>query len=502
MAGLTEFKHPKGLFTVLYPSGWDISDNDVMTAFVAPSGPETIQPTSLNIAIVPMDSPLSLEEISMKAVAEIQQMPQFRIVTNQSTTISGFPAKMMQYYADIPQFGERAVFFQSILLSPQGYLITTTFSGLESDLKKYGPNILKCIESLSLSDTEIALPIEFLYLVLHRNTQLGFELKAPMTWAVSDVTETFENPRLLSATELKYCWKQSKKDVFLEGLVVVENVHNSTTTEKYFQQHEKERTKELSLPNVKLHPYTINKVVNIGSAQGRYLMYLDPITQQKTWRLMTVKDSKAFVLSFFSTAPIDDNREHPMIVRILESFRFVSSNEPTPSPSTIFYEHLLLNFGLTFDQQQTLPTEHMAAVLSLAYVTPGAMMDPNSLIMINLFAAKLPKPDMTLVEFSEQTTANLKKELSGAIGMTADFKTVYSKDCKLGDSPAIEVALEASIEGTPFKLTRRVAVRGDKAFTVTLEGRSVDLSDSVTADATKLIDTFYFFTPSRYDATL
>eukprot|EP01102_Stenamoeba_stenopodia_P014674 TRINITY_DN489_c0_g1_i1.p1 TRINITY_DN489_c0_g1~~TRINITY_DN489_c0_g1_i1.p1 ORF type:complete len:500 (+),score=137.46 TRINITY_DN489_c0_g1_i1:249-1748(+) len=498
MAGLSEFQHSKGLFSISYPTGWEVVENDVVTSFTAPVAADTLQPTSMNVAIVPMEGQLSLEEIAAKAVAEIQYMPQFKIISNKNATISGHPAKLLQYYADIPQFGEKAAFFQSILMSPQGYLVTTTFSGLESSLKNYGQFIFKCIESLTLSNVEISLPIEFLYLVLHRNENLGFELKAPMTWAVTDITNNFENSRLLSATELKYCWKQTKGDVLLEGLVVVENVQSNTTLDQYFKEHEKERTKELSLPNVTMNPYTANKTVKLGSVQGRYLMYIDPVTDQKTWRLMTIKDSKAFVLSFFSTAPLDDNREHAMIVRILESFRFVSPNEPTPPASTIFYEHLLLNFGLTFDAQRSPPSEHMAAVLSLAYVPVGTM-DPNGLVLINFFAAKLQQPDISLDEFSDQTTANLKKELFGAMGASADFKIVSTnKNCKLGSSPAIEVAIEANIEGTLFKLTRRVALKEDKAFTVTVEGRSMDLTDRVTTDASKIVDTFYFFSPSQF----
>jgi len=49
---------------------------------------------------------------------------------------------------------------------------------------------------------------------------------------------------------------------------------------------------------------------------------------------------------------------------------------------------------------------------------------------------------------------------------------------------------------------RRVTVKGDKAYTITVEGRAVDLSDRVAAEATKLIDTFHFFPPSQFHVTL
>jgi hypothetical protein len=478
---LSNFKHSKSLFTVKYPTGWAVQENAFVASFSAPNL-YSPQPATFNVAVVPLEQNLPLEEITRKIIGESQVMPNFQLISTEDILISGYPAKLLQYVLNIPQM--RLAFVQAITVTPQGNMCTASFSGIEEDLQQYAGLFKEIFQSLSLEDREVLVPIDSLYLQQYEKD--GFSVLHPITWTVSDVTKEAEaDPRIVSATEMSYEWKQSKALVSLGGLLVVEKLPETIKNlDEYLIQHDWERTKELSHPGVKDTSNRKVEKVKMGGKDGRFIIYLDPITKKKTWRAFTIHNSRVFVLSFFSTGPESDKREAPMITRILDSFQLV--DKPDTPRNTVIYENLLLHFGLSFNPQQSPPTEHPAALLSLTYLPSSR--DPESIVFLNVFAKE--EETASLKEFAEQSLAILRNELPVD---NAAFNVSPTKDITIGGLPGLENVIETVVEHTKFCLTRRVFMKDGVGFTMTIEGRASDITPEISRYFSGVMDSVYFF---------
>lgn len=488
MAGLEDFSHAKGLFSVKYPKGWVIEENQFVASFSCPTsaGP---MPLNFNVAVLPLEQNMPLEEVTRGILSKSQMMPNFTLISTEDLPISGYPGKLLQFaLREMPPFQPFGIaFVQAITITPKGNLCTASFSGLTDDLSQYSKHFKAIFQSLTLHDKEVLIPIDSLYLRRYANEKSGFDVLYPITWAVAELTnETKNDPRIVSATQMTYTWKQSNADVELEALFVVEKQSEKVKTlDDYLLYHDVERTKELSIPGVKTRAHSTNKRVVLGGKEGHFLAYVDPITKRKTWRAFTLHNSKVYVVSFFSTGALDDNREAPMISRMFESFRF---NAKPSTEDLCRYDNLLLNFGFTFDAQQSPPAENPSSVTCLRYLPSNR--DPESMVIFNVFAKE--EEHSPLSEFAQRSLDTLKEELSAE---ATSFSASSPKDATLGGEKAVENTVETTLGGTQVNLRRWVAIRSGTAFTVTVEGRASDIDSKVTNYFQRVLESFEFFSP-------
>jgi len=455
---------------IKYPKEWKVQENEEMGIVIFSEGTSDTAP-SLHITFLPVEQVDSLSQLSDYFLFQLQQMMPDVEVKTWLQPLAKMPGQWAEYTAIIPNMASSVRFLQAWTLK-EGMAYSLTFNSRLEAYSYYRPLIEKCFDSFNF--IAVKKPIDSICLSTYVSQQSEFLLKYPNSWKMSEISN-LASPTI-HGLGFDYTWKSEEQEFKLRLLAVVDELSPAITLDDYVKLHNVQLAKMLCLYENQI-PRTYK--ANLGGHEARLVYYLPWGT--KTIRLLSVRKNKGYALTLTSTAPITEEREIPLFLRLIENFSFLDSLTQAPRPSLICYEHMRVGISVEFPDSYLLK-EGMG--VTAMFIEKDSMARPYATNFNFLINEKSNQP---LEEFVDSITKELENTAS-------EFQLLGRMQTTLSGLPAYQLSYRAKLTdgrmAFDIKCLQRVALTDTMAYVLSFGALTDHFDTSFERSGKQIMDSF------------
>jgi hypothetical protein len=197
----------------------------------------------------------------------------------------------------------------------------------------------------------------------------------------------------------------------------------------------------------------------------------------------TVADDNAYVLTFVSTATLDDRRAEPLFARLASSFELVPQGYKSKY-ATRRYENLQLGVRLDYPTNLAVHEKVMGAIVSFVEELPGEEFGSH----VNFVSHRLE--DMNLSGDLEQFAETIKQQMPSFV---QDYAIEDEVAITLGGQPGKRIIYRGRLQPFEAKFAQFFTIKDGRAFILSYAVSAPRFEDEFTRVRETVIDSFCFF---------